>query len=360
MRQQATLLDLPNEADLSIAPFSVYDLIIDARTAAEYADDHLPGAVSLPVMDTSEQRDISLVQERGDRGLYTRAMTKGIRRVSRHLDDLMERGDPGKVLVYCLRGGKRSKIWADALKTVDVHADILPGGWRSYRNWVVLGLETCARSFEFRTIAGPTAVGKTRLLQALALEGAQILDLEEVATHRGSMLGDVAEKQQSQKMFEAALLERLRRHSLSQPVWVEFQTRRMGSVMVPPGVWEAMRAAETIVIETSMQARVGLCMEDYDDVVSKPDAAIKKMKSVGRLIGAEEANAWEEMAAAGEIAKLVQRVLERYYDKSWGRSKRQALASGREFQELKLSRLDQPTLKRAARMLIRDNPKRAF
>jgi tRNA 2-selenouridine synthase len=147
-------------------------------------------------------------------------------------------GQNARMLVYCFRGGKRSKLWADTLRTIGYNVDVLRGGWKAYRRWARQSLETLPRHFEYRVLSGPTGCGKTRLLHALRGLGQQVLDLEALALHRGSLIGALPEHSQpSQKLFDTKVLDEMRKMSPTRPIWVEAESKRIGRLQIPEALY---------------------------------------------------------------------------------------------------------------------------
>src|SRR5207245_5029884 len=185
--------------------FKDFDAVIDARTPAEYALDHIPGAVSAPVLDDAERAEVgTLFKQVSPFEAKKLGATLIARNVARHIDALSRQDDKNwRPLIYCGRGGKRSGAMAHILREVGWQAETLPGGYRAYRRWVVETLTTLPAELNFTVVHGPTGSGKSRFLAALSRAGAQVLDLEALAAHRGSVLGGLPnEPQPTQKWFE--------------------------------------------------------------------------------------------------------------------------------------------------------------
>jgi tRNA 2-selenouridine synthase len=216
--------------------FRKFDAIIDARSPAEYAEDHIPGAISAPVLDDAERAQVGTLYKQVSpfdaKKLGAALVAKN---VSQHIEQRFK--DNPKTwhpLVYCWRGGKRSGAMAHILREIGWNADTLEGGYKAYRRWVVQQLETLPERFELRVIHGPTGSGKSRLLHALRRAGAQVLDLEDLAAHRGSVLGNLPDRPQpSQKMFESLLLKVLSALEEAKPVYVEGESKKIGELQVP-------------------------------------------------------------------------------------------------------------------------------
>jgi tRNA 2-selenouridine synthase len=207
--------------------FSCFDLIIDARTEKEYREDHIPGAINLPVVHTDEFAHVGTLHRTDTHAAYQLGVTYSLRNIATYIEQAII-GLPRKtrILVYCWRGGKRSKLWFDALDTIGYQVQKLPGGWRAYRHWVNSELGEVPGRFRYHVLCGPTGCGKTRLLHALRDAGAQVLDLEALASHRGSVIGGIpGVEQPTQKFFDTLLLRELMRLDAGLPIWIEAEVK---------------------------------------------------------------------------------------------------------------------------------------
>jgi tRNA 2-selenouridine synthase len=243
------------------------------------------------------------------------------RNVSRHIERLFKGKDRSwKPLVYCWRGGKRSGAMAHILREVGWDAHTLQGGYKAYRRWVVEQLKELPSRFEFHVIHGPTGSGKSRFLAALREEGAQVLDLEELAAHRGSVLGGLPGKPQpSQKMFESTLLHELSKFT-NGPVFVEGESKKIGEIQVPDALMQRMRASPCIALETATETRVELLLEEYRHFLADPAALEAQLDCLVALHGREKIREWKALAQRGEWRELVARLLAEHYDPAYRRS----------------------------------------
>jgi len=302
--------------------FNSYDLIIDARSPREYEEDHIPGAVNLPVVDNAEFAEVGTLHRTDPLAAYQLGARYSLMNVARHIDQCISRY-PGKskILVYCFRGGKRSKVWFDVLETIGYRVEKLKGGWKAYRRWVNEQLAVVPASFRYIVVTGPTGCGKTRLLAALDQAGAQVLDLEGIATHRGSIIGAVPGKRQpTQKMFDSLLLRRLMEFDPSRPVWVESESKKIGQVQLPDALLAGMRSGATVAIDAPMPLRVQLLREDYAHFEQDPNALIERLGYLRPLIGGDEFATWENLAARKEVPELFERLMRNHYDPTYRRS----------------------------------------
>lgn len=300
-----------------------FDAILDVRSPAEYAEDHVPGALSCPVLDDSERAAVGTLHRQVS---SFEAKKLGAALVSRNIARLIEsrfldKPEAWRPLVYCWRGGRRSGALAHVLREIGWEAATLEGGYRAYRRHVLGELAALPRRFSYRVVHGVTGSGKSRFLRALAAAGAQVLDLERLAAHRGSVLGNLpGEPQPSQKMFESLLLEALSALDPCRPVFVEGESRRIGRLQVPAALIEAMRASDCVLLEADRATRVALLMDEYRHFFAAPEALAAQLDCLAELHGRERIGEWKRLALRGEWEALVARLLEEHYDPAYRRS----------------------------------------
>jgi tRNA 2-selenouridine synthase len=322
------------ETPLSLAQLRAFDEIIDARSPSEYAEDHLPGAINAPTLDDAERALVgTLYEERSSFEAKRVGAPLAARNIARHIEErFAQRPRHWRPLVYCWRGGGRSGSMVHVLRQVGWNAQRLEGGYKAFRRQVVAELETLPAPFTFHVICGATGSGKSRLLEALAAEGAQVLDLEMLAAHRGSVLGGLPQSPQpTQKSFETALWTALSRFEPARPVWVESESRKIGSLRVPDALLAQMRDSRCFRLEAEGAVRVQLLLEDYRHFVGSPQSLLDKLELLRELHGAERLELWRDHLARGAWEPLVHDLLESHYDpayrKSLARNYRDALTA---------------------------------
>ena len=311
------------ETPLTLGELRAFDEIIDARSPSEYAEDHLPGATNAPTLDDAERELVGTIyKQRSAFDAKRVGAPLAARNIARHIEERFAARPKGwRPLVYCWRGGGRSGSLVHVLRQVGWNAQRLEGGYKAFRRQVVAELETLPRPFTFHVICGATGSGKSRLLEALAAEGAQVLDLEALAAHRGSVLGNLPDAPQpSQKSFETALWTALSQFDASRPVWVESESRKIGLLRVPDALLVRMRDSRCFRLEAPADVRVQLLLEDYRHFVGSPAALLEKLELLRDLHGAERLDLWRAHLAGGAWEPLVHDLLESHYDPAYRKS----------------------------------------
>ena len=296
---------------------------IDVRSPAEFALDHLPRAVNAPVLDDAERARVGTLHAQASAFEARKAGAAIVARNIAAIVDTLARDKPidWSPLVYCWRGGQRSRSLAHVLGEIGFGAVQLEGGYRAFRRHVVEALAARPAGLRFVVIGGLTGTGKSRLIAALAAEGAQVLDLERLARHRGSLLGDDPHNPQpSQKAFETGIYDALERVDPKEPVFVESESRRIGRLQLPPALLDAMRASACLRLDCARALRIELLMEEYAHLCADPAALDARLAPLAPLVGNDSLARWHDAAAAGEFATLVDELLSQHYDPVYARS----------------------------------------
>jgi len=300
-----------------------FDTIIDARSQAEFAEDHIPGAINCPVLDNAQRVRVgTLYKQVGAFEAKKLGAALVARNIANHIDSLFaDKPRDWKPLVYCWRGGNRSGSMAHILAKIGWPVIQLDGGYKEYRRHVNATLAELPAQFSFRVIAGPTGSGKSELLRTLAREGAQVLDLEQLASHRGSVLGSIpCAPQPTQKAFESSIWQTLRKFDPALPVFVESESKKVGNLRVPDALMDKMRASPCIALSLSTADRVALLMREYHHFVADPATLNRQLDCLVSLYGHAKLTHWKAMADAGEMAPLVEELLVQHYDPAYLRS----------------------------------------
>ena len=308
---------------VGIAALPAHPDRIDVRSPSEFAIDHIPGAVNLPVLDDAQRADVGTMHAQAS---AFAARRHGAAIVARNIATILETYCADKPrewspLIYCWRGGKRSGALAHVMKEIGFRPVQLQGGYQTFRRYVVATLDSMPRQFEFVVICGMTGSGKSRLLRAIADVGGQVLDLEAIAKHRGSLLGDLPlDRQPSQKAFESGVLAALENLDTSRPVFVESESRKIGTVQIPDALLSSMRAARCVRLDTPQPLRVALLKQDYAHFLRDPHGLAEKFERLVQLHGRKTIERWITAAHAGDFDTLVDELLVRHYDPTYSRS----------------------------------------
>ena len=308
---------IPIDAQAAISDLSRFDTIVDARSPSEYAEDRLPGAVNWPSLDDEERANVGFEYTRvSPFAAKKRGAALVARNVAAHIERHVVDKPPGWTpLVYCWRGGKRSGALATVLDQIGFRVHVLEGGYQAFRRAVVVELEMLPARFAWRVVCGPTGSGKSRLLAAIARAGGQVLDLEVIANHRGSVLGLVpGSAQPTQKAFDTALWHALRALDPARPVFVESESKKIGDLRVPESLIGRMRASPCLWLELPLEARVALLLADYDFFVADVEAFCARLDALRALRGNAVVAEWQQAARAGRTAEVVRDLLVAHYD----------------------------------------------
>ena len=326
------------------------DTIIDVRAPAEFAEDHLPGAINLPVLSDAERAEVGTIYKQVspfDARKIGGALVA--RNTARHLQTaLAEKDGSWQPLVYCWRGGQRSGAFSTILDQVGWRVQLLRGGYRSYRRLVVESLYDTPLPHRLMLIEGGTGTAKTRLLEHLSAAGAQVLDLEGLAAHRGSLFGAVAENQPHQKMFESRLAQALRPLDPARITWVEAESSKIGAITLPPSLWAAMIAAPRVEIAAPLAARARFLCRAYDDLTTDPAQLEGRIEKLRPYHSAETIAEWQAQAATGDWARLAEGLIGQHYDPRYAKA---ASRSAAPLQRLTLPDLEEATLAKTAETL---------
>ncbi len=297
-----------------------FDLIIDVRSPAEFALDHIPGAVNYPVLDNEERAKIgTLYKQVSPFAAKKLGAALVSRNIAHHLEDhLLEMPREWRPLIYCWRGGERSGAFTHILNRIGWKAMQLEGGYQGFRRTVIDGLEAAAKQFSFHVICGMTGSGKTRVLQEAQQYGSQILDLEDLAIHRGSVLGNEPNiEQPSQKGFETALWNALRSLDPTKHVLVESESKKVGGVHIPDALMEKIRNGACIELRSSTQTRVSWLIREYHHFLSDTDNFKRKLALLTAHYGKVQIAQWNEAIDAKQFPSLVEELLVMHYDPSY-------------------------------------------
>lgn len=328
------------------------DTIIDVRAPAEFAEDHLPGAINLPVLSDAERATIGTIYTQ-DSPFKARKIGGALvaQNTATHLQGPLADKDGGwQPLVYCWRGGQRSGAFATILDQVGWRVKLLQGGYQTYRRLIVKTLYDAPLPHRIRLISGGTGTAKTALLHHLREAGAQVLDLEGLAHHRGSLFGGHATAQPSQKMFESHIAATLAPFDPTQTTWVEAESSKVGQRIVPPSVWAAMCLADRVEITAPLEARASFLCRAYADLTQDMTVLKRQINQLSAFHSTEKISAWHAFAKAGDWPALALELIRDHYDPRYAKS---ASRSDAAYQQIALDDLEDSTLATTAQRLIK-------
>jgi tRNA 2-selenouridine synthase len=339
----------------SAAEIDLFADRIDTRSPSEFAADRLPGAINCATLDDEERARVgTLFKQVSPFDARKVGAALAARNIARHIEEhFQDQPKEWRPLVYCWRGGKRSGALTHVLREVGWNAAQLEGGYKAFRRRVIAELATLPAGFRFRVVCGETGSAKSRLLEALAAQNAQVLDLERLACHRGSVLGSLpGDPQPSQKRFESLVWDGLRKLDPARHVYVEAESKKIGDLQVPEALMVAMRAAQCVRVEAPVAERVRFLLDEYRHFVVAPQALVAQLDCLVGLYGRERIAAWRALADRGEFEPLVTELLVDHYDPAYRRSSAKNFAGLARAATLSLDRLDAAALARAAGALV--------
>lgn len=340
-----------------LANLDRFDTIIDARSENEFALDRLPGAVNWPTLNNEERHAIGTMYvqvnafEAKKRGAAISA-----RNIAAHIErEVIDKPKDWKPLAYCWRGGKRSGALSLILDQIGFRVTLLEGGYKAFRAAMLQDIAHIAPSLQFRVICGATGCGKTRLLQALQAQGAQVMDLEALANHRSSVLGAMPGlAQPSQKRFDTLVWDTLRRFDPARPVFIESESKKVGNVAVAMPLIDAMRASPCLNLTLPDSERVALLIEDYDFFVRNTELLCERLDVLIEFRGRAMVEAWKQSVRAGAIEPVVQALLSEHYDPGYLQSMRRNFSLFPQAQTLSPSDHSAEAMAALASQMIKD------
>ncbi|MFA9275408.1 MAG: tRNA 2-selenouridine(34) synthase MnmH [Candidatus Aquirickettsiella gammari] len=302
------------------ADLSEFDCIIDVRSPAEFAEDHIPGAINCPVLNNEERIKVGTIYKQVSpfeaKKIGAALVAKNI---GNHIEQLfLDKSKNWKPLIYCWRGGNRSGSMTHIMSKIGWHAIQLEGGYKGFRRFVNQQLPELVAQAQWQVLCGETGTGKSRLLQYLQSAGEQIIDLEELAQHRGSVLGKLPDNgQPSQKFFETEIWRHLSRFDFTKPIYVEAESKKVGNLRVPDAMMEKMRTSPCIKLELALDERIALLSDDYQHFIENTPLLKTQLACLTDLHGKEQIRIWSGLAESKQIPELVKQLLLKHYDPAY-------------------------------------------
>lgn len=301
-----------------------FDAIVDVRSPSEFQTDHIPGAINLFVLDDTERAKIGSIYK--NIGSFAARKLGGCltsKNIASHIFDLQDKSKVWKPLIYCWRGGQRSRSMALVMREIGWPVTVLEGGYKSFRRHISSELSRIVNQYHLLVLTGPTGTGKTRLLEQMQSRGLQVLDLEGLAKHRGSILGQQPEvSQPTQKFFETTIFFALAELDPNRPVWVESESSKIGDLHIPMALFKKIGVADAVLVTCPIKQRVEFLLEDYahltaDSITTKDLISQLSFRQTKRRI-----NAWEKLIKEECWKRLAHELLIHHYDPAYAKSQR--------------------------------------
>lgn len=301
---------------------SNFDTIIDVRSPSEFAHDHIYGAINCPVLTDDQRTQVGTLYKQN----IFEARKLGATYISQNMGKLLQNTfaqyqKSWKPLVYCWRGGMRSGSAVYIMTQIGWRAHQLTGGYKAYRHRTLTQLETLPQTLNFIVVCAPTGSGKSRFLNTLATQGHQVLDLEALAKHRGSLLGLLpGDIQPSQRYFETCLTHQLQQFDPLRPIYIEAESKRIGSITLPQALFQKMHESPCLQLEVPLEERIRFLCEDYHFYIENPQLLIDKIARLAPYRSKTEMQNWYQLIGQGHFPELVRQLLEKHYDPLYWRS----------------------------------------
>ncbi len=307
---------------ISTAQLADFTYIIDVRSPSEYAEDHIPRASNYPVLSDTERERVGTLYKHSPFEAKKLGAALIARNIAHHLEQSWQNQPRNwQPLIYCARGGQRSSALTHILRQIGFAATRLEGGYKNYRQHVLQQLAIVPAQLSFYVLCGLTGSGKSRLLSALKRYGAQVLDMEQIAKHRGSVLGEVLhENQPKQKAFDSQLLAQLKSFDLSRPIFIESESKKIGAVRVPDKLIEKMWASPCLRLETPIHLRIALLREDYTHFLHHPELLHTLLFRLKGSHSNAQISHWQSLCETQSWDALITELLEQHYDPAYNKS----------------------------------------
>lgn len=288
--------------------------VADVRSEGEYAEGHIRGALNIPILNNDERKVVGTDYKK--EGQQSAIMT-GFRLIGPRLANILEDAERvatgNEMLVHCWRGGMRSNYFCQFVAMARIKAHPLNGGYKSYRQ---KALESFQAPLRLTIIGGSTGSGKSEILRALKAKGEQVIDLEALANHKGSVFGGLMmPPQPTTEQFQNELFEEILKLDLQRPVWIEDESLSIGRIFLPGEFWKQMCQSPLVEIEVSRERRIQRLVEEYGP--ADRQQFLEAMEKITKRLGGQHFKAAREKLLAGDMAGTIE-ILLGYYDKAYG------------------------------------------
>ena len=291
--------------------------IIDVRSPAEFKEDHISGSINLPVLNNKQRVDIGKIYKKESPFKAKKIGASLVsNNISKHLKKVLI-NKPGnwKPLIYCWRGGQRSKAFATVLSEIGWQVTILKGGYKTYRSSINNEINKLTKTSRFIVLKGPTGCAKTKILELLKKQGLSVLNLERLASHKGSLLGDIPNKKQpSQKMFESKIFSSLNNLKNKNKIFIESESSKIGNLFLPQIVLNKIKTSQAIEINANLDERIKFLLNDYSKYIREENSFLELFKHAKNKVSSKTINNWLKLYKNKNWYKLAHYLIVDYYD----------------------------------------------
>ena len=297
-----------------------FDTIIDVRSPLEFAEDHIVGAINCPVLSDLERQKVGTIYKK-ESSFKAKIIGSSLtaKNIAFHIENnFMEKKGSWQPLIYCWRGGQRSKAFSIVLSEVGWRTNQLKGGYKEYRNQVINFLDNIGPKLKITLISGKTGSAKTKILKSIENEGGQILDLEGLANHKGSLLGKIPDLiQPSQKFFESLIFNKIQKLNLKDKIYIEAESSKIGNIHIPKSIWKKMIKSPRIEISANVELRTKFLVSDYDYMCNDPTLINPIIKGLKNRLSKKLFDEWTNLIDRKKWFDLTKSFLENHYDPSY-------------------------------------------
>ena len=297
-----------------------FDTIIDVRSPLEFAEDHIVGAINCPVLSDLERQKVGTIYKK-ESSFKAKIIGSSLtaKNIAFHIENnFMEKKGSWQPLIYCWRGGQRSKAFSIVLSEVGWRTNQLKGGYKEYRNQVINFLDNIGPKLKITLISGKTGSAKTKILKSIENEGGQILDLEGLANHKGSLLGKIPDLiQPSQKFFESLIFNKIQNLNLKDKIYIEAESSKIGNIHIPKSIWKKMIKSPRIEISANVELRAKFLVSDYDYMCNNPTLINPIIKGLKNRLSKKLFDEWTNLIDRKKWFDLTKSFLENHYDPSY-------------------------------------------
>ena len=330
-----------------------YDTIIDVRSPSEFEIDHIVGAINCPILYDDERQKVGTIYKQiSSFKAKIIGSSLSAKNIAFHIEkEFLEKKGSWKPLIYCWRGGQRSKAFSIVLSEVGWRTYQLSGGYKEYRNDIIKYLDNIGMKLKIILISGKTGSAKTKILHSIRDQGAQILDLEGLARHKGSLLGAIPNlKQPSQKFFESLLFYEINKLNLKKNIFIEAESSKVGNVHIPKSIWSNMILSKRIEVVADVNTRAKFLIDDYQYMCKNPILIKPMIKGLKSRLSNNLIDSWEKLIDEKKWFELTKSFLENHYDSSYSSN---TIKNDRKvIRELQATTLNNDDIKNIAKIII--------